>query len=97
MLEARAPGQMQRPKQAPVRERVREQMAIELAANHTAPRFTVAAGGVSCAASIVIHRRTGSKSQMEEDQVRQKLTLEEEHQVLERCYLHCQLGFPPTI
>jgi len=97
ILEAGASGQMQRPKQAPVRKGVHEQKAIELAANHTTPSITAAAGGVSCSASIVINWRTGSKSKKEEDLVRQKLTPEEEHQVLEKCYFHYQLGFPSTI
>ncbi|PWW71582.1 hypothetical protein C7212DRAFT_233901, partial [Tuber magnatum] len=52
---------------------------------------------VGCAPSTVMHRRTGRKSRKEEEEVQQKLTPEEEHQVLDRCYFRCRLGFPPTI
>ncbi|PWW77623.1 DDE-domain-containing protein, partial [Tuber magnatum] len=47
--------------------------------------------------STVMHRRTGRKSRKEEEEVRQKLTPEKEHQVLDRCYFRCRLGFHPTI
>lgn len=80
-----------------VPERVREQMAIEMATNRVAPSLTAAAGRVGCAPSTVIHRRKGRKSRKEVEQVRQKLTPEEEDLVLERCYFRCRLGFPPTI
>ena len=80
-----------------VPERVQEQMAIEMAMNHIAPSLTAAAERVGCTPSTVMHRRKGRKSQKEVEQVRQKLTPEEEEQVLERCYFRCRLGFPPTI
>ena len=39
-----------------VPERVREQMAIEMAMNRIAPSLTAAAGRVGCAPSTVMHR-----------------------------------------
>jgi len=76
--------------------RVREQMAIEMAATQTAPSLTVAAAMVGAAPSTVMHRRQGRKNREEESQRRQKLLPEEERVVIERCYFRCRLGFPPT-
>src|SRR5205807_5900894 len=45
----------------------------------------------------VKQRKNGRKRRKEEEEGRQKLTREEEDQVLERCYFRCRLGFPPTI
>jgi len=84
-------------KDPPIPDRVREQMAIEMAASETAPSLTVAAAMVGSAPSTLMHRRQARKPCLEESQRRQKLLPEEERAVLDRCYFHYRLGFPPTV
>ena len=91
-----ASGQaIQNEHQIPIR--LREQMAIEMAATGTAPSLTTAAQMVGVAPTTVMHRLKGRKNKEEEGHGRQKLTPEEERAVVDRCYFCCRLEFPPTI
>jgi len=77
--------------------RLPEQMAIEMAATGIAPSLMIATQMVGVAPTTVMHRLKGRKNKEEGGQQRQKLTPEEQRAVVEHCYFHCRLGFPPTI